>query len=169
MQPGQIVGEVTAFEGARITVNVSTGVRHQLNLGQFIPVRAGQGEFTAEIVQLADGPSAKSTLWQVEMFVAATPEIVQPGDLVTVKLPVGQFENSETVFIPLDAVTIRQTGVILFTVGAGDIVAEHVVAVTGFISDFVEGVVDIEGDAMVVIEGNRLLRSGDVVSIRSGS
>jgi membrane fusion protein, multidrug efflux system len=171
VRPGQQVGEIIAFAGARVTINVITGVREKLQVGQQLTLRSGGQEFAGEVVRLADGPRTQAALWQVDIFIGATPAVIHPGELVTVVLPVGpRHDDDETgqdsIFIPLDAVTVRQAGIVLFTVEADSTVAEHAVNAASFIGDFIEGTADVDTAAQVVVSGNRTLRSGETVRIR---
>jgi len=163
---GQVVGETTAFEGAQVTISVSAGVRFKLSVGQELEMDAGDQTIYGTIAGLADASSTDVPLWQVDIVVTGTNEPIHPGQLVSVKLPVGPVESGR-VFIPLDAVTVRQEGVVLFTVDDEGVVDEKVVEVAGFAADFVEGQVDLDREALVVVGGNRTLRSGQRVEISS--
>jgi multidrug efflux pump subunit AcrA (membrane-fusion protein) len=166
VSPGQEVGEIMAFEGARINVDVTAGVREKLSIGQEVFISAQGQEFTGEIVRLADGPRTDIALWQVDIFISGTPEVVHPGDLVKVALPVGTVGEG-ALFIPLDAVVVRQDGVVLMTVNEEGVVSEHLVKPISYSGDYIEAVVDVPGSAMVVVNGNRTLRAGDMVRFES--
>jgi multidrug efflux pump subunit AcrA (membrane-fusion protein) len=167
VQPGQQVGEISAFAGARVTLDVTGAVRHKLHIGQELVLKRAGQDFTGEIVHLADGPRTQAALWQVDIFVAATPEVIHPGELVTVVLPIGPRSATPALsFIPLDAVVVRQNGSVLFSVDADGVVAEHEVTAAGFVGDYVEGTARIDEGALVVVGGNRTLKAGDKVRIR---
>ena len=165
VQPGQKIGEINAFAGARVTIEVPAGVRDQLSLGQQVTLRHRDQEFFGELSRLADGPHTQTALWQIEIFISATPTVIHPGELITVELPLGARTDVE--FIPLDAVVVREGGIVLFTVDGSGVVAEHDVAVTGFIGDFVKGTVPVDAAALVVVSGNRTLTAGQIVRVRT--
>ena len=162
VRPGQKVGEVIAFEGAKVTIDVATGVRDALSIGDEVVMEASGQEIIGQIISLADAPGVEATLWQVDIAIVSANDVIHPGEQVTVKLPVGPVKR-DSVFVPLDAVAVRQDGVVLFTVDTQGIVEEHVVEVLGFASDFVEGKIDLSDEAMVVVSGNRTLRAGERV------
>lgn len=164
VRPGEQVGEIIAFEGARVTIEVATGVREKLAVGQAVPIRSGSQDFTGEVVRLADAPRTDIALWQVDIFIASTPEVVHPGELVTVVLPVGSATETAA-FIPLDVVVVRQDGIVLFTVDDEGLVHEHIVETIGFTGSFVEAYVTVADDARVVVSGNRTLRDGERVEV----
>jgi multidrug efflux pump subunit AcrA (membrane-fusion protein) len=164
VRPGQKVGEVIAFEGAKVTIDVTTGVRDALSVGDEVIMESLRQEIIGQIISLADAPGVEATLWQIDIVVTNADDVIHPGEQVTVKLPVGPVK-SDGVFVPLDAITVRQDGVVLFTVNEQGIVEEHVVEVLGFASDFVEGKIDLSDEAMVVISGNRTLRAGEQVEV----
>ena len=166
VRPGQEVGEIIAFEGAQIKLDVTTGVRERLSIGKEVNIVARGQEFKGEIVRLADGPRSDMALWQVDIFIDGTPEVVHPGDLVRVELPVGVVEENG-LFIPLDVVVVRQDGIVLMTVDENGLVSEHVIEPISYSGDYIEAFVDVAADAMVVTSGNRTLRAGDVVRFES--
>lgn len=173
VSPGQKVGEVIAFEGAKVTIDVATGVREALSVGDEVKMKVKGQEIVGQIISLADAPGVEAALWQVDIVVVNADDVIHPGDQVTVKLPVGSrlrrgFEGQvggQVVFIPLDVVVVRQDGVVLFTVDTQGIVEEHVIEVLGFASDFVEGKIDLSDEAMVVVSGNRTLHAGEHVDV----
>lgn len=164
--PGQQVGEVNALAGAKITLDVSEGVRNALEVGRVIDIVADKQTFTGEVTNLATAPNSATSLWQVEVYVASTPLVVHPNQTVVVKLPIG-LSSSDTHFVPLDAVTVRQNGIVMFTVNADNTVQENVLEVVGYDSNYVEARVAIPSDARVVVKGNRDLRQGDAVTIKT--
>ncbi len=164
--PGQVVGEVTAFEGARVTISVSEGVRLKLSSGQELEMKVGNETVYGRISGLADASSTDVPLWQVNIVITETDEPIHPGQLASVRLPVGP-TASDKLFIPLDVITVRQEGAVLFTVNSEGVVEEKVVEVKGFAGDFVEGQVDLDKEALVVVDGNRTLRAGQRVEISS--
>ena len=166
IRPGQEVGEIIAFEGAQIKIDVTTGVRGKLSMGQEVRITARGQEFMGEIVRLADGPRSDIALWQVDIFIDETPEIIHPGDLVIVELPVGVVKEGG-LFIPLDVVAVRQDGIMLMTVDEGGIVSEHLVEPMAYSGDYIEALVDLPDNTMVVVNGSRTLRTGDMVQIES--
>lgn len=162
VRPGQKVGEIIAFEGAKVTIDVATGVRDALNVGDEVKMDVSGQEIIGQIISLADAPGVEATLWQVDIVVINADDVIHPGEQVIIKLPVGPIKR-DGVFVPLDAVNVRQNGVVLFTVNEQGIVEEHVIEVLGFASDFVEGKIDLLDEAMVVVSGNRTLRAGEQV------
>jgi len=165
IRPGQEVGEVIAFEGAQIQLDVATGVRERLRIGDSLDIKSQGQVFKGEVVRLADGPRTDMALWQVDIFVAGTPKVVHPGDLVVVELPVGR-AGEDSSFLPLDAVVVRQDGIVLMTVEEGK-VREHVVRPISYSGDYIEAKVDVWDSAAVIVEGNRTLRAGDLVQVKS--
>ena len=166
VRPGQEVGEVIAFEGARISLNITTGVRESLAVGDQVEISAKGQEFTGVVAQLASAPRTDMALWQVEVFVSGTPEVVHPGDLVTVRLPV-KFGSYGSRFIPLDVVVVRQDGIVLMTVNAEGVVQERIVIPIAYTGDYIEGKIEIEDSEEVIIQGQRVLRAGDTVKFGS--
>ena len=162
VNPGHIIGEVNALAGAVLTLDVSTAVRQQLAVGQVLPIVARSQEFSGEVSRLAAAPASRTGLWQVEVIVTSTPDTLEPNDSVTVLLPSSP-SQAGTVFLPLDALTIRQSGPIIFTTTDANTAVEHVVEVVGFDGDLVEARVDLAPDDHVVVSGNRTLRNGDRV------
>ncbi|PIT98474.1 MAG: hypothetical protein COT71_00490 [Candidatus Andersenbacteria bacterium CG10_big_fil_rev_8_21_14_0_10_54_11] len=165
VQPGAIVGEVTAAAGAQVELAVSTGVRSALSVGQTVALSTERQQFMGTIARLADAPSAETALWQVDIFITETPEVIHPGDLATVHLPAAR-PGGGTVFVPLDAVVIRQAGAEIFTVDDEDVVHSHVVTVAGYAGSFVEILTDLPAEARVVVAGNRQLRDGLKVALQ---
>jgi len=166
VRPGQEVGEIIAFKGALIKLDVSTGVRAKLSIGQEVTITAKGQKFTGEIGRLADGPRTDIALWQVDILIDGTPSVIHPGDLVTVKLQVGVV-GEDNLFVPLDAVLVRQNGIILMTADENGKISEHSVEPISYSGDYIEATVDLPAEAMVVISGSRTLREGDIVRIES--
>lgn len=161
--PGKIVGEVNALSGARITLNVSTGVRNQLTLGQTVTIKANNQSFTGNISQFANTPYSNSGLWQIDIMVEATPSVVHPGSTVTVSLPVGRI-SSDNFYVPLDALVVRQTGIYIFTVKA-DKAIKHPVTVIGYDAAFAEIQTNLASDTLIITKGNRTLRDGEDITV----
>ncbi|HBE90566.1 MAG TPA: hypothetical protein DDW41_05135 [Candidatus Andersenbacteria bacterium] len=166
VRPGQEVGEVIAFEGAQISLNVATGVRESLAVNDQVEISARGQEFSGVIARLADAPRTDMALWQVDIFVSGTPEVVHPGDLVVVKLPVTVGE-SDNHFIPLDAVVVRQGGIVLMTVNEQGVVEERIVTPISYTDNYMEAKLEIDDNTVVIIQGQRILRAGDVVKLGS--
>ena len=162
--PGQVIGEVNALEGAFLSLDVSAAVRNQLHLGQVVPIVADGQEFSGEVSRLANAASSQTSLWQVDITITSTPRVLEPSDTVMVLLPSSPSRDG-SVFIPLDALTIRQSGPVLFTVTDANTALEHAVEVVGFDGDLVEARVNLTASDQVVVSGNRLLRTGDKVVI----
>lgn len=161
--PGQIIGEVNALAGARVRLAVSGGVREQLSEGQTVPITYGAQRFEGTITSLASTAGGTSALWQVEVLVTSTPEPLQPGVIVTVELPVAPAQ-AHHVFIPFDVTTVRQGGVVIFTLSPDDIVHEQAIEVVGYEGEYVEAIVDLVPETQIVTKNNRNLRDGDQVT-----
>lgn len=165
VRPGEVVGEVTAFAGAQVTVAVPASVRNALQVGQRLTLTMPRQSFSGTVGQLAEGPSARTALWQVDIFITETPQVVQPGELVTIELPVAPTATG-TVFLPLDTVTVRAQGPVLFTVDEEGAVHEHPVRVVSYAGGVLEIMADLPAEAHVVVRGGQLLREGVVVSVQ---
>lgn len=163
VRPGQQVGEIMASAGSAVTVDVTEGTRERLVVSQRVVLELDGTDLEGEIVRLADAPSVGTSLWQVDIVVVGD-DVVQPGKLVKVELPV-EAVSDRGIFIPLDVITVRQDGIVVFTVDDEGVVQKHVVRVIGYTGDFVEGAVDLPGDALVVVNGNRILRAGQKVEV----
>ena len=166
VRPGQEVGEVIAFEGALISLNVTTGVRESLAVNDQVEISAKGQEFSGVITRLADAPRTDMALWQVDIFIAGTPQVIHPGDLVVVKLPV-TVGRSGNHFIPLDAVVVRQGGIVLMTVNEQGVVEESSVTPISYTDNYMEAKIEIDDNAAVIIQGQRTLRAGDAVKFGS--
>lgn len=166
IKSGEEVGEIIAFEGAQINIDVTTGVRKKLTIGQEVAIVARGQEFMGEILRLADGPRTDMALWQVDIFIDDTPATVHPGDLVKVQIPVGVVEEG-SLFIPLNVVVVRHGGIVLMTVDESGVISEHTVTPISYSGDYIEALVDVSPDTMIVTQGNRTLRAGDMVRFES--
>jgi RND family efflux transporter MFP subunit len=165
VRPAQELGEVQTLRGATARIFVSTGIRQALRPGQTVQATSETGAaLLATVTHLSSAPAATTGLWQVTLAMAELPPGVYGGSLITVHLPVGT-THAATVFIPLDTLTIRQSGTVIFTVEPGDMVAEHAVSVVGFDGGFVEISTDLPGEARIITSGNRRLNNGDRVTI----
>jgi hypothetical protein len=164
VQPGEDVGEVNALAGAVVSLHVPAGVRDRVDPESEVRVTHERGDFSGVVREVASSPSSTTGLWQLDVYVAATPFVIHPGEIVSVYLPVGSV-LSDTYFLPLNAVTIRQEGARIFTLEGDDRVSAHEVAIVAFHGDFVEVRMDIPPDARIIIEGNRTLADGDVVRL----
>ena len=165
VRPSQEIGEVNASAGATARLFVSAGIRSVLRVGQVITLENGSGEeFSGTVVHLASAPSSTTGLWQVNISITNLPPAIYGGSIVTAYLPIGASVSSTT-FIPLDALTIRQSGSVIFTVDQDNIVHEHVVEVLGFDGSFVEVRTDLPLDARIILEGNRRLKDEDRVVV----
>ncbi|MCH8748233.1 HlyD family efflux transporter periplasmic adaptor subunit [Patescibacteria group bacterium] len=162
--PGQTVGEINAVNGARLTLEVATGIRQLLTIGDQLRLSTSTETFTGSITNLAGAPDSATGLWQIEVFIAETPSAISTNELVNVHLP-SNTTNNGTVFLPLDALTVRQAGVVIFTVDENNIAREHQVQISAFESHFAEVVIDLPDTTKIVIDGNRLLRDGDEVEL----
>jgi len=93
--------------------------------------------------------------------IPALPTTVQPGQPVSALLPVSAREEG-SILLPLDTVTVRQTGTVLF-VNDNGVAREVAVDVIGYDGAYVEAVVDLPLSAQVVTTGNRLLQDGESI------
>lgn len=162
---GQKIGEIISFNGARININVNTGTHNKLSIGQEVTIKSRDQEFTGKITYLADGPSSNVALWQVNIKVDSTPQVIHPGELVTVQLPVGA-SGQDTVFIPLDVITTREKGNVIMTINEGGQVEEHSIKTISYSGDFVEADVDLTADTKIITSSNKTLRAGDAVQVK---
>lgn len=163
LQPGQVVGEVLAEAGARVRLDVSTGIRRVLTAGQTVELKAGSQEFTGQIAALAEAPNSESALWQVDIFIAATPEVIHPGDLVTVALAAAP--DDKAIFMPLDAVVLRQDVSVLMTVNGAGLVEERGIKVISYIGELVEIELEADPETRIIVSGNRTIRAGEMVEV----
>ncbi|MEO6077903.1 MAG: HlyD family efflux transporter periplasmic adaptor subunit [Candidatus Andersenbacteria bacterium] len=164
VHPGDVVGEVYAGGSAKATIFVPSGVQKQLRIGQSVDVLIDGATVQGRISALSRSAGASTALWQVNIAIASA---VTSHSTVTVKLPITPGE-SDTVFVPLDAINVRQNGTVLLTVADG-VVAEHSFIPVHYYHSYVEGRVDVPETALIVINGNRTLRTGDKVTIDSNS
>lgn len=165
VRPNQEIGEVNASAGATSRIFVSSGVRSFLHVGQIITLESKNGtEFSGTVAHLATTSSATTGLWQVNITVPTLPPNVYGGNIVQAYLPMGASQTGAS-FIPLDSLTIRQSGSVIFTVDQENIVHEHMVEVLGFDGSFVEVRTDLTTDARIILEGNRRLKNGDRVVV----
>ncbi len=159
--PGSTVGEVASRGNARVTIFVPETVRNSLTIGQEIDITV-DGQKKAGIVQeVATTPSGASSLWQVNI---TTTEALSSNSTVTVSLPLSQ-KKTGTVFIPLDALNVREAGTVVLTVGGDNTIVEHAFTPVHYYNDVVEGTADISAEDKIVVSGNRVLRQGDKVTI----
>ena len=162
VHPGDVVGEVFGGNNATATLFIPSGARTGLYVGQSLDVAIDGETKVGTISALSASAGADTALWQVNVALKGA---VQAHSTVTVKLPI-MAQNSGTVFVPLDAVNVRQSGAVVLTVKDG-VVSEHSFTPVHYYSNYVEGSVDIPSDAVVITSGNRTLRDGDHVSVES--
>ena len=161
--PGQIVGEVRGLAGLQVRVNVSEAVHQQLSLGQLVSINDGRKSFDGEIVGLAARVNSRTGFSQVDIALPNISDAILSGQSVTVTLPVTPREAGPLI-VPLDVVTVRQSGSVIFTV-QDDVVIEHPVTIVAFEGDYVGIEVDVPLMAAVVTTGNRTLQDGDHVLV----
>lgn len=164
VHPGDVVGEVFGGNNATATLFIPSGARKGLYVGQAVDVVIDGETKTGIISALSANAGADTALWQVNIALKGA---AQAHSTVTVKLPIAA-QNSNTLFVPLDAVNVRQSGAVVLTVKDG-IVTEHVFTPVHYYSNYVEGTADIPSAALVITSGNRTLRDGDRVSVESNS
>lgn len=164
VNPGQVIGEVNATEGAQVSVDVSAAVHAQLELGQVVPLAALNQNFAGTITALSREASFQNGLWQVDIFVTSTPEIIHPGELVTVQLPAAP-QLSDDIFVPLDMAVVREDGVFVFTLEDGKAVA-HQLQVIGFVGQYIEAKLELPLDAKILTSGVRILQDGETVEVK---
>lgn len=167
VNPGQVVGEVNAQAGARITLNVSTGIRNQLTIGQAVPLTANGQSFNGNISQLANAPYSNSSLWQIDIIVTTVPSTIHPGSTVTVLLPAGRV-SPDNFYVPLDALVVRQSGVYIFTIQSNK-ATQHLITVVGYDASYAEIQTDLDSSAQVITKGNRTLRDGEEIIMNAPS
>ncbi len=160
--PGSTVGEVARQgSGATLTVFVPGSVRSSVRVGQHITMMVDGQEKVGTISALASAPSAASSLWQIDI---ATKEALLPNSSVDVSLPIAS-ATAGTLFVPLDALNVREAGVVLLTVGDDGVIHEHAFTPIHYYNDFVEGTAVLADTDKIVVHGNRVLREGDSVNI----
>lgn len=164
VHPGDVVGEVHGGNNATATIFIPNGARKQLYVGQQLHVVVDGKDIIGKVSALSASAGSDTALWQVNIAIA---DSVQPHSTVTVKLPITS-QAAGTVFVPLDAINVRQSGAMILTVTDG-VVAEHLFTPIHYYDKFVEGTVDLPASALIITNGNRTLREGDHVTIESNS
>ncbi|MCE9643033.1 MAG: HlyD family efflux transporter periplasmic adaptor subunit [Candidatus Andersenbacteria bacterium] len=164
VHPGDIVGEVFGGNNATATVFVPAGARKDLYVGQLLDVIVDGEKQVGTISALSSSAGSDTALWQVNITLVGA---VQAHSTVTVKLPMS-VQQVGTVFIPLNAVNVRQSGAVVLTVQDG-VVRERAFTPIHYYNNYVEGSVDLPASAVVITSGNRTLRDGDHVSVESNS
>jgi membrane fusion protein (multidrug efflux system) len=164
VHPGDMVGEVYAGGSAKATIFVPNGVQKQLHIGQSVDVVIDGSTVQGRISAVSRSAGADTALWQVNISITSA---VTPHSTVTVRLPIIS-GGSNTVFVPLDAVNVRQSGTVILTVEGG-VVAEHSFTPVHYYNSYVEGQVDVPDTALIITNGNRTLRTGDKVTVESNS
>lgn len=164
VRPGETLGEVNGLAGAQVSLAVTAGVHDRLTIGQILPITTPQQTFSGVVSSLASVPAAATGLWQVDVIISSTPQPIHPSDIVTVHVPAGASQTG-TYFVPLSALTIRQSGTVLFTISANNTAEEHQVDTLNFSDAFAEVSSTLPPTVRVVVEGNRTLQAGEAVVI----
>lgn len=161
VRPGDQVGEIASSGKAKASIFVPKAVRDGLVVGQQITLTMNGQQTKGSIQAIAASSSSLSSLWQVDIV---TNEVVAPNGSVTVSLPIVP-STSGTVFIPLDAVNVREGGTVVFTLDADNVVREHSFVPVHYYGQVIEGTTSLPQDAAIVVSGNRTLRDGDMVTV----
>lgn len=161
ISPGTEVGEIASSGNVKGTVYVPQAVRSALRVGQEVAVRIGTIEKRAKIAAIASAPSSASSLWQVDIV---SKDAVSPNSTGHVLLPIAE-QIPGTVFVPLDALLVRENSTVLFTVDDENIVREQTFLPLHYYSHLVEGRALLSSESRVIVGGNRALREGDRVRV----
>lgn len=161
VRPGDTVGEVATLGNTKGTIFVPGAVKESLFVGKEIAIFLDDQEKSARIAAIAGTSSGASSLWQVDI---TTNEVVSPNSTVRVSLPIAT-RNTTSIFVPLDALNVREGGTVLFTLGQENVVREHEFTPLHYYNTLVEGTALLPLDSKVIVTGNRTLTEGDSVKV----
>lgn len=165
VQPGQVIGEVINPTAGTVTINVTSGVRNALSIGQDITLTANGQTMTGTIARAANVASSNTSLWQIDINIANVPQSIGYNTPVVANLPALTTQAGNT-FLPLDALNVRQQGIIVLALTDEGTVKEYPVSVLSYHDNYVETDIKLPPSTEIVISGNRTLRDGDSVAQR---
>ncbi len=169
VSPGQKIATVARTNVVKIEINLPSEDIYRIRLGQEA-VLENNATGTVTLIDPAADPITKKVRAEI-VFDNRNGELIT-GTFINVTLPVAQLEKttSDSVFIPLRAVSVTQTENYVFTVATdpatGQTTARKTTVTIGSTQGALIEIVDglHNGDELIV-EGNKSLEDGDVIKV----
>ncbi|MFH1427844.1 MAG: efflux RND transporter periplasmic adaptor subunit [Patescibacteria group bacterium] len=175
VRAGQKVAEIAQIDLVKIEVDLASEDVYKIILGQTVMINDMFEGIITRINPVADSMTKKV---RVEIFFDNNNKELIPETFVDINIPVSFEENANTasnrLYIPLKAVTITQTESYVFVVSQeGDEINKTSKAVKRNVTlgETKAGAIQImeglNGEDVVIIEGNRELDGGEIIEVRS--
>ena len=162
VRAGQKIGEISQTGLTKINLQVSADDSAKVRLGQQVKINKLYKGTINNINPSADPISKKI---QVEVLFDNKNNELIPETFVTIDIPLKTMDlKMASYFIPLKAITISQNENFIFTVKDQKAVKAPI-ELLKIEGETAEIKMDISNDAMIIIEGNKLINDGDAVAV----
>jgi len=162
---GQLLATISRTNKVRIQFFVDKAELANVKLGDDISVDNGENEVSAKIINISPQADATTKRFLVEAIPASSDSFIF-GTVVNVGINIRKTTNGNgNLILPLSAVNITQNESYIFILenNAAKKVPVEILNVSG---ETAEVKADLSPDAMIIIEGNKLVSDGEKVEVK---
>lgn len=162
VNPNQQIGTVVTSGSARLDFEVPHIIALSTAPGQTVSVSVAGVDLFAQVESISD-VSANAGLFKIVLVIDSGVPANAYGTQATAHFIAGT--NGSTYLVPLDAITLRSEGPVVFTISAGSNATIHAVTILGYHGEFVEISAAISPFDRIIITNTRLLQNGSAVKV----
>jgi len=163
--PGQLLATISKANKVRIQFYVDKEELSDIKLGNNVTVDSGDKEINAKIVTISPQADASTKRFLVEAVPTSSEGFVS-GTIVSVGVNINKTSNGNgSLILPLSSINITQNENFIFIL-EGETTKKLPVEILKVAGETAEVKVDLAPDALIIVEGNKLISDGEKVEIK---